>query len=35
MRELKTADSSFDWYRGERDHRPFALIRATDQTGDR
>jgi len=35
MRQLAKAESSFDWYRGERDHRPFALIRATHETGNR
>ena len=27
MTELQTADSSLEWYRGWRDHLPFALIR--------
>jgi uncharacterized protein YbcC (UPF0753/DUF2309 family) len=35
MKELTTAESSFDWYRDDRGHRPFALIRATDETGVR
>lgn len=29
--ELPFADSSFDWYRNERDHRPFAIIGSRDE----